>query len=246
MPAALSSATAEEKEIHQVKYKSQRFGSMQPADREKAAYALLLKIHVITGWVLPTDDGLLNILVDQFEKKLSETYANVNADEVEYAFRNMSGVKDWGKNMNLSLIDEVMIPYLEKRFEVSRLEEEKKKPVMIENKTLEDISMMDWLNATKKKVQEGNCPVEFIPEMLYDFAVKAGLITPTNREKNKMLQCAVERRQAMLYGLINDRDGAKDFHRFMAMKSANEWDDTEFKRLLSLSKKMILWDYLKQ
>lgn len=89
------------------------------------AKATLLKIHVITGWTIPKDD-LLIILIDQFIKKLIEGYPNVNPEEIEYAFRNYgTTVKDWGKSMNLSLIDEVMIPYLEQRFELSRVEEQK-------------------------------------------------------------------------------------------------------------------------
>ncbi len=37
-------------------------------------------------------------LVEQFELKLTESYANTNVSEFEYAFRNKTGdVKDWGK-----------------------------------------------------------------------------------------------------------------------------------------------------
>jgi hypothetical protein len=86
------------------------------------AKALLLKIHVITGWVIPGNE-LLNILVDQFEKKLKEDYGHFNVEEIEYAFRKHgTAVKDWGKQMNLSLIDEVLIPYLHIRHEASENE----------------------------------------------------------------------------------------------------------------------------
>lgn len=87
---------------------------------------LLLKIHVITGWEVPQKE-LMAILADQFAKKILESYPSVTPDEVEYAFRNKPiELKDWGKALNISIIDEVMVPYLEKRFEISRVEEQKK------------------------------------------------------------------------------------------------------------------------
>lgn len=67
----------------------------------------------------------MDILIDQLHKKLTESYANVNAEEVEYAFRNNSGVQDWGKAINLNLIDEVMQPYLSRRRDLSKIEEQK-------------------------------------------------------------------------------------------------------------------------
>lgn len=90
--------------------------------------ALLIKIHVITGWVMP-EKALFNILVDQFQKKLIEDYGNLNTEEIEYAFRKFGTViKDWGKEMNLNLVDQVLIPYLQERIEASQNEEKKKNP----------------------------------------------------------------------------------------------------------------------
>lgn len=115
----------EEAEIVELKYKAPMFSRMDPAALITTAKILLLKLHVITGWTIPADE-LKMILVDQFTKKLIESYPNVNAEEMEYAFRNNPGIKDWGKAMNLNLIDEVMVPYLERRLEVSRMEEHQK------------------------------------------------------------------------------------------------------------------------
>lgn len=83
---------------------------------------LLLKIHVITGWNFPTELDFQKVLVDQFRSKLLEDYAECTLKEVEYAFRNPTGVGDFGKNLNLHIIDQVMQPYLSKRFEVSKRE----------------------------------------------------------------------------------------------------------------------------
>jgi hypothetical protein len=104
------------------KYASPCFAKVPEADRYLLAKTLLLKIHIITGWTIP-EEAMMLILMDQFTKKMVESYPNVNAEEMEYAFRNNTTVKDWGKAMNLSLIDEVMIPYLQKRIELSRMEE---------------------------------------------------------------------------------------------------------------------------
>ncbi|MEO7048319.1 MAG: hypothetical protein ABI091_23670, partial [Ferruginibacter sp.] len=58
---------------------------------------LIAKIAAITGWVIP-DGNMQDVLVDQFEKKMIESFPNVNPDEFEYAFRSEgTTVKDWGK-----------------------------------------------------------------------------------------------------------------------------------------------------
>lgn len=86
--------------------------------------ALLLKIHVISGWNIPDNDDLLTILQDQFYHKLIEDYSHVNINEIEFAFRKYgTQLKDWGKKVNLNLIDTVMNDYLKARKELSLVEE---------------------------------------------------------------------------------------------------------------------------
>lgn len=114
----------DERKIMEVKYAAPAFGMIPETDLRLVAQTLLLKIHVITGWVIPGKE-LMDILIEQFEKKMVEAYPTVNPHEMEYAFRNNDGVKDWGKNMNLNLIDEVMTPYMERRRFLSRMEESK-------------------------------------------------------------------------------------------------------------------------
>lgn len=118
----------------ELKYSGKRFGQMTPAEQSTAAKEVLLRIHVIAGWVMPPDE-LMMILIDEFTKKIVESYPNVTTEEVSYAFRSESyKVKEWGKALNISLIDEVMMPYLEKRFELSRIEEQKATQKQIEHK----------------------------------------------------------------------------------------------------------------
>lgn len=115
--------TPDESLIIQKKYASKKFKFLSDVDQIKAAKSLLLKIHVITGWTLPTSD-ILNILIDQFYKKMCEEYSELNLDEIEYAFRKKgTTLEDWGKEINLNLIDKVFISYLAARYEVSVKEE---------------------------------------------------------------------------------------------------------------------------
>lgn len=112
----------------ELKYKSRRLDVMTPAEISAFSKALLLKIHVITGWVIPTGE-LMTILCDQFAKKLTEDYSVLNPDEIEFAFRSLGlKLEDWGKNLNLNLVDKVLLPYLDERFSVSEKEAAIKEP----------------------------------------------------------------------------------------------------------------------
>ncbi len=103
-----------------MKYRSKPIGEMTEGEVSKWGKGLLAKIHVITGWTIPNSDELLNILTDQFQKTLIEKYPMLNPDEIEYAFRHHgTSVEDWGKAMNLNLIDTVLVPYCHKRLAIS-------------------------------------------------------------------------------------------------------------------------------
>lgn len=118
----------DEKRMLAKKYAGKQICHMDEKEISLWPKALLLKIHIITGWVIPGTE-LLNILVDQFQKKLVEDYGNLNTEEIEYAFRRSgTTIKDWGKEMNLNLIDQVLIPYLNERMQVSAKEEKLKHP----------------------------------------------------------------------------------------------------------------------
>lgn len=86
---------------------------------------VLLRIHVITGWSLPNDEAYMKILVEEFMLKLKEDFDCLNFVEVVYAFRkNGLGIKDWGKNMNLDIVCNVLSFYSDERITAS-FEEEK-------------------------------------------------------------------------------------------------------------------------
>lgn len=141
------------------------------------AKATLLKIHVITGWTIPKDE-LMKILLDQFIKKIKESYPNTNPEEWEYAFRNYgTTVKDWGKSMNLALIDEVMLPYLSDRKHLSHeVEERSSEPPPITIYTDEQLDNLHrkWTEEFYQQIRKGI--VKEIPDLSRAILTKDGLI----------------------------------------------------------------------
>lgn len=176
----ISALSKEENKTLEVKYASRRFDQMTLPEAALSAKVVLLKIHVITGWVLPEAE-MRNILIDQMAKKLTEAYGNVNADEVEFAFRNNTTVKDWGKAMNLAMIDEVMLPYLFRRSELSKVEEASKPVPQIEYADIE-MSDEDLLTATHEVWKLIQKP-DVIPESVYFYLEGEGKIALTDVQK---------------------------------------------------------------
>lgn len=91
--------------------------NLDPVQRLSAIKYLVLQICVVTGWAPPQAE-LKNILVQEFEKLLLENYPILNVNEIGLAFRRYgTKVKDWGKEMNLSLITDVLDSYWGERSE---------------------------------------------------------------------------------------------------------------------------------
>ena len=133
----------EENEIIELKYSGKQICKMNIDEISLVANVLFVKIHAITGWIIP-ENQVLAIFTEQFKLKMSESYSNCTVKEVEYAFRTYCGVvEDWGKNMNLGLIDKIMTLYLNDRLRASASEERlKSKP--IEQKVMTDAQLLDW------------------------------------------------------------------------------------------------------
>lgn len=162
----------------ELKYKSAPIGKLE--NIESWGKALMVKIHIITGWVLP-DQTLINIFTDQFTKKLTEEYAHLNIDEVEYAFRSTgTTVKDWGKSMNLALIDEVLRPYTAQRFEASAAEERAKWQPEQKVYTLQELEdfQRENIEAFYQRCLNGILPPDELPAYFHTILVKDGLIAP--------------------------------------------------------------------
>lgn len=245
----ISGLTQEERKIAGLKYQKNPFGGMTPEDRVVWAKNLLLKIHVITGWAIPQSE-FLAVLIDQFEKKMNESYPSVNPDEVEFAFRNAS-VKEWGKQLNILLIDEAMQPYLEKRALVSKMEEQQKSKLMLPE-TKEDISdegMDKFWDDTEKLVGKGNYQLELIPPMLYDWMDKNGNILFTRDQKIEYM----ERATLLRHGVI-----AKNYEKnpysletkaalveFNNMRETKVYTASEYLIIKEMAKRMVVFDMMK-
>jgi hypothetical protein len=210
---------------------------MTKDERELSAYQLLLKINVIVGWTIPAKDELMDILTDQFTKKLAESYADVNAEEIEYAFRNRGlEVKDWGKALNLTLIDEVMLPYLQVRSDLSKMEESKsfQMPTKIERDSeLTVDEWEEWLSTIREY------PLEFIPVTCYEYLIRANKINPNPKEKKDYIEKAIP-----IYIISLQKNNPKDLDEFIKQKEKGEFLDKFAEDLISISKKMIVKDFL--
>lgn len=226
--------TSEERRVIELKYAGKRFGIMSENERFSMAEILLLKISTITGWTLPISE-LMNILTDQFQKILLEKYENTNPQEFEYAFRNKGiEIKDWGKAMNLSLIDDVMQPYLEHRFELSRQEESMiNKPLAIDQKQeLSNEEWEEWIEDIKKY------SIELIPISCYDYLLRTGKINPTSKEKHQYLQSAMP-----IYSL-SIQENLRDWNDFITQKTTGVISGKHLDSLITISKRLIVSDHL--
>lgn len=234
----------EENQILRAKYGATRFRNMTEEQIDVFGDAMLLKISVITGWMLPTET-LQNLLVDQFKKKMLESYAECNAEEVEYAFRNYGyQVKDWGKQMNLNLIDEVMRPYLQKRREQSFAEERVAELPASTTKpeSLSDFAMLRWLAREIQFIKTGK-PMEFVPQELYDYLDKRGAIKATNDEKYEYLRKAVVRFGGELAKeATNSKLALERYEHFKLMTEIGCLYGSEAERVKRLAKKLLFVD----
>lgn len=150
-----------------MKYQSLQLGRVPAAELPVITKNLLLKIHAITGWVVPEKD-MLKMFLEQLMLKARENYADLNPDEILFAFRNNTEVKDWGKKMNLNLFDEVLIPYKNRRFELSHMEERVKVESNVKALPPSQVSDEDFINSIRQLWILNNKNFKSIPELAYN------------------------------------------------------------------------------
>ena len=207
---------------------------MTENERWLSAETLILKISAITGWTVPISE-MMAILIDQFQKKLQEGYRNTTVEEIEYAFRNRGiETKDWGKALNLSLMDEVMIPYLQERAELSKMEEGiKMQPMIEEKKTLTNEEWEEWL------VDIRGYEFNKIPALCYDYLVMSGKINPTAKEKHEAID------KAMTIYAASISEDIRLWNEFLSQKAEGVILGNHYASLITISKKLIAQEYLK-
>jgi hypothetical protein len=186
-----SSALNYEETILKVKYAAPVVSRLDPDKLAKEVKALIIKMNIITGWTYPDDNLYQAILEDQLRKKLTEDYPDMNFTEMEYAFRHFGTVvKDWGKSINLSLIDEVLITYKQSRIEVSNKEERTVKPpeqVIYTDEQLDDLHRGDVENFYQL-IKNGKMTCH-LPDYFKPILVKDGLM----KEEDSITEFFVER-----------------------------------------------------
>lgn len=219
------------------KYAAKRFGDMEPVERNLSAIKMLMTISVITGWTIPNPGPMLDTLAEQFEKKLNESYANINIEEFEYAFRNKGlDIKDWGKALNLSLIDEVIKPYLHDRADIS-LQEEKlhgqlsKEDIEKTPSLMKDEEWEEWLNDIAKY------EVNKIPCDSYDYLVRKEKISLAPAEKHDYMRRAIEHIAATIEP--TSLEGIE----FLKMKTKGEFSAPVTGTLITIAKRLVVFDY---
>jgi hypothetical protein len=250
----LSQINREEKQMYALKYKSTPFGALSETQRLAHSDGLLVKINAITGWVIP-GGTLTDVLVDQFNKKFFESYPTVNPDEIEYAFRSSgTTIKDWGREMNLSLIDQVMIPYMEKRFELSKIEDQEKTKLMLQSAPIEttDEDFIYLWNSTAALVIKGFYPVDLIPSKpsLYDWMEKNGNLDVSKNDKVKFWERACLTRHGMLAKAYEQNphslETKRELNEFYKMREDKIYSESEHAYLTTLAKKMVIYEMMKQ
>lgn len=217
--------SSEEKNILKVAYSEERIGKMTDSVKfHNGAQALLVRITLITGWELPKDEMLL-VFLDEFKKWLVEILPDVNFSEISAAIRKYgTTIKDWGKKLNLNLIYQAVVPYLNERYDASELLRQKMQantpqlpiPKLSEDEIL--LSTIDyWMDSKFKRI-------DFLNPTCYDILVKRGEINLDEDQKEKI------RNKAIVYVKGNSADQKKDLENKIFMSI--------------ISKKIALSEYL--
>jgi len=165
----------------QRKYSAPPMRDLTHKERLATGQMLCLKIEALTGWVIPSENA--DILFDQLAKYLVEMFPTLNHEEIEYAFRTKSSnVKDWGKNLNLSLFTDVLEPYLIERKAASEKEAQQAAKLDLEKNIIPQKKMDNKeLIETAYKIWQGMKNWEFIMVGAWD-AIKAEKLFPLTKE----------------------------------------------------------------
>lgn len=172
---------SDEVTIYQKQYTAPAYRELEPVQQIMGIKALLIRLHIITGVHLPTDEALLNVLQSELGKALEENpkYNSLNFEEIEHAFRmNAAGnlgerVKHWNNTLNLEYFGQVVERYMEKREEVRH------KVIYLElpKRVNTDAGILDWRQSAEICYQEfltGKYNLQLWPWQVYDEVVTVG------------------------------------------------------------------------
>lgn len=110
------------------KYSQPCIKQMNALELQTAVQLVLNRICIFTGWPVPVGKASIDLLVDELALYLLEKFPTINVNEIAAAFRQYSSeVNNWGKAVNIILIEQVLYPYMNARREASLLVELKPK-----------------------------------------------------------------------------------------------------------------------
>lgn len=178
-------------QIAKVKYSGPRFSNIDILDIPLVTTTLLAQICTITGWLMPENKFAQQALKKEFQCYCLEVADDMTPDEIRYAMRHYAlGIKDWGKAVNLQMINEPLIEYRNARSEFSEMEGKNEVSNVKQHKLSEPF---DW-HDTIEKLKSGDITGPFeqmVPyAAIYDWAERTGLFRPTNAEKWEFMEWA--------------------------------------------------------
>lgn len=177
--------TTTEKTVIELKYLSKRFSALSDFELGVNIKNLLLKISAMTGWNIPEGE-ILKSLVEQLTFKFRESYGDINPDEFLFAFRQFgSTVKEFGKKINLSLIDEVIVQYKNYRFELSHMEERVKVNQDVKALPPAEVNDDEFLKSIRVLWEIENRNFKKIPLLAYDAVAKKVQLTDEQKASYK-------------------------------------------------------------
>lgn len=226
------------------KYEAPAFGQLTDEQLNLTALKILLTVQAISGWQLP-DKDILDILIIQLTLKLKESYPKVNIKEVEFAFRNYS-VKEYGKNFNLFIFDEVLEPYLRQRADASK-QEETKQPKQLPMQEITKEEKLQDIAEYRERVDLNENTIHLIPYYLHDWILELGLIEISEQEKFDLYDKATKLKLNQIYkAALEDTSKMKDYNKFKDSYERNMFSDWEVEQIHYLYLKLVALKYFRE
>lgn len=228
--------TPSEARMLELKYTGKRIAQMESDELNLSTRKMLINISVITGWTLPPNEVYLNLFVDQLLQKMKEAYGSITEAEIEYAFRNKpSDVKDWGKPINLAMIDDVIRPFLQQRFELSEQEQQFSNQLLqlpTSSKVLDDAEWQEWLEDIAKY------EINKIPCDSYDYLERKGELLLSKYQKHDYMARSI----AHVAGILDPL--SREYIEFCRMRSEGVYSADMTNTLITHSKRLAVYDCL--
>lgn len=175
--------------------------------------ALIKRIRVITGWPIPELPEDRELLYRELYLHFCEDWPTFNPEEMAYAIRSFgTEINNWGKEINLSLIDQCFAAYYNsERREASDWERQQAERVPESHRIAPAADWRPEIESQYQKFLAGKTRMEFLPAALLDALEKLGAIPAGIWEKMvpaalKWLESDFRRRETdILAGKGNDK-----------------------------------------